>query len=103
MIRNDMSYGTAFNNKVWVMREFKNAQANHLGMPLPAGRVRFYRQGDFFLFVRRELHTKFDGLGVGLGEGYRGQLDFPCAPTIQVFDHADFDRLLLVIPQRDLK
>ena len=32
------------NNKVWVMQEFKNSQANHLGMPLPAGRVRFYRQ-----------------------------------------------------------
>jgi hypothetical protein len=26
------------------MREFKNSEANHLGMPLPAGRLRFYRQ-----------------------------------------------------------
>jgi hypothetical protein len=44
MIRNDNGYGTVSNNKVWVMEEFKNSAANHLGMPLPAGRVRFYRQ-----------------------------------------------------------
>ena len=44
MIRNDMSYGTQSNTKVWVMREFVNSDANHLGMPLPKGRVRFYRR-----------------------------------------------------------
>jgi hypothetical protein len=44
MIRNDMGYGTLSNNKVWVMREFVNSEANHLGMPLPKGRVRFYRR-----------------------------------------------------------
>lgn len=26
------------------MREFQNTEANHLGLPLPAGRVRFYRR-----------------------------------------------------------
>jgi len=45
-IRNDHSYGTEANTKIWVMREFANSQANHLGMPLPKGRVRFYRHGD---------------------------------------------------------
>jgi hypothetical protein len=45
-IRNDHSYGTESNPKVWVMREFVNSQANHLGMPLPKGRVRFYRHSD---------------------------------------------------------
>jgi hypothetical protein len=45
-IRNDPSYGTESNPKIWVMREFVNAQANHLGMPLPKGRVRFYRRND---------------------------------------------------------
>lgn len=45
-IRNDHSYGTESNPKVWVMREFVNSQANHLGMPLPKGRVRFYRRND---------------------------------------------------------
>jgi hypothetical protein len=45
-IRNDHSYGTESNSKIWVMREFVNSQANHLGMPLPKGRVRFYRRND---------------------------------------------------------
>jgi hypothetical protein len=44
--RNDHSYGTISNPKIWVMREFVNSQANHLGMPLPKGRVRFYRRND---------------------------------------------------------
>lgn len=45
-IRNDASYGTQSNAKVWVMQEFKNSKANHLGMPLPKGRLRFYRRDD---------------------------------------------------------
>ena len=44
--RNDHSYGTESNTKIWVMREFRNSDANHLGMPLPKGRVRFYRRSD---------------------------------------------------------
>jgi hypothetical protein len=43
-IRQDQSYGTASNPKVWVMEEFKNADVNHLGMPLPKGKLRFYRR-----------------------------------------------------------
>ncbi|HKW99073.1 MAG TPA: DUF4139 domain-containing protein [Bryobacteraceae bacterium] len=42
MIRQDPMYGTISNPKVWVMREFMNSDSNHLGMPLPKGRVRFY-------------------------------------------------------------
>lgn len=45
-IRNDHSYGTESNPKIWVMREFVNSEGNHLGMPLPKGRVRFYRHDD---------------------------------------------------------
>ena len=45
-IRNDHSYGTESNPKIWVMREFRNSDANHLGMPLPKGRVRFYRRSE---------------------------------------------------------
>jgi hypothetical protein len=45
-IRNDHSYGTESNPKIWTMREFVNSEANHLGMPLPKGRVRFYRRND---------------------------------------------------------
>jgi hypothetical protein len=44
--RNDHFYGTESNPKIWVMREFLNSEANHLGMPLPKGRVRFYRRSD---------------------------------------------------------
>jgi hypothetical protein len=43
-IRNDMNYGTASNPKVWVMEEFKNSESNHLGIPLPKGKLRFYRR-----------------------------------------------------------
>lgn len=45
-VRNDHSYGTESNPKIWTMREFRNSEANHLGMPLPRGRVRFYRRND---------------------------------------------------------
>ncbi len=43
-IRQDPNYGTASNPKVWVMEEFKNAETNHLGIPLPKGKLRFYRR-----------------------------------------------------------
>ena len=40
----DPGYGTTSNKKVHVYREFKNSEANKLGIPLPKGRVRFYSQ-----------------------------------------------------------
>src|SRR5581483_2177891 len=43
-IRQDASYGTLSNPKVWVMEEFKNADMNHLGIALPKGKLRFYRR-----------------------------------------------------------
>ncbi len=45
-IRHDENYGTQSNPKVWVMREIKNSEENKLGMPLPKGKVRFYRRDD---------------------------------------------------------
>lgn len=45
-IRGQEEYGTQSNPKVWVMQEIKNSEENHLGMPLPKGRVRFYRQDE---------------------------------------------------------
>jgi hypothetical protein len=45
-IRTQEAFGTQSNPKVWVMQEFKNSADNHLGMPLPKGRVRFYRRDD---------------------------------------------------------
>ena len=39
------NYGlSSSNNKVKIIDEFKNSQANHLGIPLPAGRIRLYRR-----------------------------------------------------------
>lgn len=43
-IRNTPSYGTLSNRKVFAMREFVNSTANGLGIPLPKGRMRFYRR-----------------------------------------------------------
>ena len=43
-IRNNSDFGNEMTTKVAVMREFRNSEANHLGMPLPKGRVRFYKQ-----------------------------------------------------------
>jgi hypothetical protein len=39
------NYGlSAGNTKVQIVEEIKNTEANHLGIPLPAGRVRLYRR-----------------------------------------------------------
>lgn len=43
-LREQSEYGTESNTKVWIMREFENTEANNLGMPLPKGRMRFYKQ-----------------------------------------------------------
>jgi Zinc-binding dehydrogenase len=40
----NQQYGTQSNPHVWMMREFANSDANHSGVPLPKGRVRFYRR-----------------------------------------------------------
>ena len=45
-IRNNENFGTECNPKVAVVREFKNSVENHLGLPLPKGRLRFYKQND---------------------------------------------------------
>jgi hypothetical protein len=38
------NFGSSDNTKVSVLEEIKNSTANHLGMPLPAGRLRLYRR-----------------------------------------------------------
>jgi len=43
-MRNNENLGVEQNTKVAVVREFKNSKENNLGLPLPKGRVRFYRQ-----------------------------------------------------------
>jgi hypothetical protein len=43
-LHREPEYGTQSSKKVWVIREFVNSASNHLGLPLPKGRVRFYRR-----------------------------------------------------------
>ena len=43
-IRDMEAFGVQSNPKIWTMVEFKNSKENHLGLPLPKGRVRFYRR-----------------------------------------------------------
>ena len=41
----EQNYGlSSANTKVQIQQEIKNSEANHLGMPLPAGRIRLYRR-----------------------------------------------------------
>lgn len=40
----NQAWGQVENKKVIVQREFKNAETNHLGLALPAGKLRFYRR-----------------------------------------------------------
>ncbi len=40
----DQNFGREGSKKVAIVQEFKNSEDNHLGIPLPAGRIRFYRQ-----------------------------------------------------------
>ena len=44
--RTDRNLGNQSNHKVDVYVRFKNAKANHLGMPLPKGKVRVYKQDE---------------------------------------------------------
>jgi hypothetical protein len=50
-LRNNWAYefqqpnvGMTSNKQVYIMREFRNSVADHLGIPLPKGRMRFYRR-----------------------------------------------------------
>jgi hypothetical protein len=46
LMRGEGDYGIPTNKKVWVLREFKNSEENHLGIALPKGRLRFYQQDE---------------------------------------------------------
>ena len=43
-MRANRELGTQSNKKIWVMQEFVNSQKNSLGIPLPKGKLRFYRR-----------------------------------------------------------
>ncbi len=86
-IRQDANYGTASNTKVWVMEEFKNSEANHLGIALPKGKLRFYRRDtDGHLeFIGENVidHTpKDETIRVYTGNCFRRGRANASAPTI---------------------
>jgi hypothetical protein len=59
-MRQNTELGTQSTTKVAIMREFKNSTENHLGMPLPKGRLRFYKKdGDALEFTGENVidHT----------------------------------------------
>ncbi len=45
-VRYDPNFGIGPTPKVAVLREFKNTKENGLGLPMPEGRIRFYREDD---------------------------------------------------------
>lgn len=63
-LRRSEDFGAESGTKVKVVREFKNSQANGLGIPLPAGRLRFYQRDDDkqleFIGENRIDHTPKD-------------------------------------------
>ena len=63
--RANEDFGTQSSTKIAITREFKNTKQNNLGIPLPQGRIRFYRaDGDTLEFTgENELdHTPADEL-----------------------------------------
>ena len=63
--RANEEFGTQSSPKIAITREFKNTKPNNLGIPLPQGRIRFYRaDGDTLEFTgENELdHTPADEL-----------------------------------------
>ena len=83
----DGNYGIASNKKVKIFIEFTNSEENMLGMPLPAGKVRVYKQDpddNALEFVGEERidHTpKDEELSLQIGNafdivGERKQLEF---------------------------
>jgi hypothetical protein len=65
-IRQNAEYGTKSNSKIWIMQQFKNSEANGLGMPLPKGRLRFYKRDSDgrleFTGENQIIHTPKDEL-----------------------------------------
>lgn len=84
---NDRNLGTNSNTKLDVYLKFKNEKDNHLGMPLPKGKIRVYQRDeadDTLEFIGEDLidHTAKDEVAlVKLGQsfdvvGERKQTDF---------------------------
>jgi len=97
-VNDDQNWGLSDNKKILVQREIKNAETNHLGMPLPAGKLRFYRRDDDgqleFVGENTIDHTpKNETIRVTTGEafdlvGERKQTDFHVDTGDKVMDES---------------
>ncbi len=90
------SFGTESSKQVTVREEIKNSEANHLGLPIPAGRIRLYRRdtGGQMEFVGESqiAHTPSEEtlrLAVGSAfdvTGARKQTDFHIDSRAHIID-----------------
>jgi hypothetical protein len=90
--------GQAIKEKVGVFIQFRNAQTNKLGMPLPAGTIRLYKKDDKgnqqFIGEDRIDHTpKDEDVRVKVGDAFdivaeRKQTDYKVIATGHVYEYA---------------
>ena len=86
--RTDKNYGIQSNKKVYVMLDFKNSKENNLGIPLPKGKIRVYKEDtdkslEFIGEDSIEHTAKDENIRIYLGDafdiiGERVQTDFKC-------------------------
>lgn len=112
--RHNPNYGAFAHNKVTVVLEFKNAKENNLGLPLPQGRVRVYKEdSDGSLeFIGEDAidHTpKDEKVRVIVGDafdliGERKRMNFQadkkwCEETFEITlkNHKETDALITVV------
>ena len=90
--------GAAIKEKVGVFVQFRNAQTNKLGMPLPAGTIRLYKKDDKgnqqFIGEDRIDHTpKDEDVRVKVGDAFdivaeRKQTDYKIIASGHVYEYA---------------
>jgi hypothetical protein len=90
--------GQAIKEKVGVYVQFRNAQANKLGMPLPAGTIRLYKTDDKgnqqFIGEDRIDHTpKDEDVRVKVGDAFdivaeRKQIDYKVLASGHLYEYA---------------
>ncbi|HBB95658.1 MAG TPA: DUF4139 domain-containing protein [Blastocatellia bacterium] len=90
--------GAAIKEKVGVFVQFRNAQTNKLGMPLPAGTIRLYKKDDQgnqqFIGEDRIDHTpKDEDVRVKVGDAFdivaeRKQTDYKVIASGHVYEYA---------------
>lgn len=90
--------GAAIKEKVGVFVQFRNAQTNKLGMPLPAGTIRLYKKDDKgnqqFIGEDRIDHTpKDEDVRVKVGDAFdivaeRKQTDYKVIASGHVYEYA---------------